>query len=114
MVGHPASHDIYYDLLMKFKKIFVKGGPKRMKYTVPALVFALIKLSQDIYYGYFSHDALIEETKDADEDEPLVHKVTQKKIYADIAALIQLVTPHQQELAFRLNLQAVLSLNVIQ
>jgi hypothetical protein len=45
MVSHPSSHDIYYDLLMKFKKIFVKGGPKRMKYTVPALVFALINLS---------------------------------------------------------------------
>jgi hypothetical protein len=42
-----------------------------------------------------------------------VHKVTQKKIYADIANLVQLVTPHQQELAFRLNLQAVLSLNMI-
>ena len=56
MVSHPSSHDIYYDLLMKFKKIFVKGGPKRMKYTVPALVFALINLSQDISNGYFSHD----------------------------------------------------------
>lgn len=42
-----------------------------------------------------------------------MHKVTQKKIYADIANLVQLVTPHQQELAFRLNLQAVLSLNMI-
>lgn len=45
MVGHPSSHDIQYDLLMKFKKVFVKGGAKRMKYTIPALVFALIKLS---------------------------------------------------------------------
>jgi len=76
MVSHPSSHDIYYDLLMKFKKIFVKGGPKRMKYTVPALVFALINLSQDISNGYFSHDHKDEESKDPDEDEPLVHKVT--------------------------------------
>lgn len=66
-----------------------------------------------MHYGYFSHVAFVEETKDPEEEEPLVHKVTQKKIYADIAALIQLITAHQQELAFRLNLQTVLSLNVV-
>jgi vacuolar protein sorting-associated protein 35 len=45
MVSHPTNHDISFDLLMKFKKVFVKGGPKRLKYTVPAMVLALIRLS---------------------------------------------------------------------
>lgn len=45
MVAHPTNHDISFDLLMKFKKVFVKGGPKRLKYTVPAMVLALIRLS---------------------------------------------------------------------
>lgn len=88
MVSHSSSHDIHYDLLMKFKKVFVKGGPKRMKYTVPAMVMALIRLSQDIYYNYFSSfTAQVEEAKDNDE-EPLVHKVTYKKIFTEISALI--------------------------
>lgn len=65
-----------------------------MKYTIPALVFSLVKLSQDINLGHFSNDHQQEESKDPDDDEPLVHKVTQKKIYADIANLVQLVTPH--------------------
>ena len=30
---------------MKFKRVFAKGGIKRMKYSMPALVFALFQLS---------------------------------------------------------------------
>lgn len=59
-----------------------------MKYTAPALVFALIRLSQDIFYNFFSAFAQQEEETKEDEDEPLVHKVTQKKLFADIANLI--------------------------
>lgn len=33
---------------MKFKRIFVKGGIKRMKYSVPSLVFSLFRLSQEL------------------------------------------------------------------
>ena len=29
MIWHPADNDIYYDLLLKFKKVFAKGGPQR-------------------------------------------------------------------------------------
>lgn len=77
---------------MKFKKVFLKGGPKRMKYTIPALVFSLIKLTSDIFYNHFGN-VQYEETKET-EEEPLVHKVTYKKIFADIMSLIQQITPH--------------------
>lgn len=33
---------------MKFKRVFVKGGIKRMKYSVPPMVFGLFKLSQEL------------------------------------------------------------------
>ena len=46
LVYHKQNNDLYFELLMKFKRIFVKGGPKRMKYTIPALCFALFRLSQ--------------------------------------------------------------------
>jgi len=29
MIWHPSNNDIYYDLVMKFKRVFAKGGPQR-------------------------------------------------------------------------------------
>lgn len=48
LVWHNWHNDIYYELLLRFKKVFVKGGIKRMKYTIPALVFSVIRLTQTI------------------------------------------------------------------
>lgn len=45
LVYHPHNNDAYYELLLRFKKVFVKGGIKRMKYTIPALVFSVIRLT---------------------------------------------------------------------
>lgn len=49
MVFHYSNNDIYFDLLMKFKKVFMKGGAQRMKYTLPALIFSLIRFSSFLY-----------------------------------------------------------------
>lgn len=48
LVYHPKNIDLYFEILMKFKRVFVKGGVKRLKYTCPALIFALFKLSMEI------------------------------------------------------------------
>jgi vacuolar protein sorting-associated protein 35 len=48
LVYHKNNHDLYFEILLKFKRIFVKGGIKRMKYTIPSLVFAILKLSQEM------------------------------------------------------------------
>ena len=48
LVWHSCNNDIYYELLLKFKKVFLKGGIKRMKYTVPSLVFSVIRLTQTL------------------------------------------------------------------
>lgn len=48
LVFHKSNFDLYFEILMKFKRIFVKGGIKRMKYSIPALCFALFRLSQEM------------------------------------------------------------------
>lgn len=48
LISHATNLDIYYEILLKFKRVFVKGGIKRMKYSIPALCFALFKLSNEI------------------------------------------------------------------
>ena len=48
LVYHKTNLDLYYEILLKFKRIFVKGGIKRMKYTIPSLCFALFKLSSEM------------------------------------------------------------------
>lgn len=48
LIYHKNNCDIYYELLMKLKRIFIKGGTKRMKYTIPALIFNLLKLSMEL------------------------------------------------------------------
>ena len=45
LVWHGSSNDLYSELLLRFKKVFIKGRLKIMKYTVPALVFSLIRLT---------------------------------------------------------------------
>ena len=58
MIYHAGSVDSYYDLLLRFKRIYAKGGKQRQKYTYPALIFALIRLSQEVNFrevnGYAS------------------------------------------------------------
>lgn len=39
---------MWYALLLKFKKIFLKGGADRMKSTLPALIFSLFKLAANV------------------------------------------------------------------
>jgi len=50
-------NDIYYELLNKFKRVFVKGGNARMKFTIPSMCFALIKLSGHINTKVSNPDA---------------------------------------------------------
>jgi len=57
---------------MKFKRVFTKGGVKRLKYTCPALIFALFRLSMEItnrQNGQIQYQEGLEEVKAFDEDE---------------------------------------------
>lgn len=115
LVKHPRNLDLYFEILMKFKRIFVKGGVKRMKYTCPALIFALFRLSSELLTksddsGSFMHS--VEESK-ADEDElPLkLVKVDQIRIFKCVAELIGLVKAQYPELSLRLFLQGAEAIN---
>lgn len=50
MINHKSNADIYYDLLLRFKKVFTRGGATRQKYTYPALCFSMIRLTAFIAY----------------------------------------------------------------
>ena len=104
-----------------------------MKFTIPALFFALIRLSsilntrvvnpeleQQIYlscsnpttatdYQYTEGDEEkpIEQKEEVEEELPASAKVTQKKIFKTIIDLLNIVSSHYPELTLRLNLQAV-------
>jgi hypothetical protein len=50
---------MYYALLLKIKKIFLKGGAERMKFTLPPLIFQLFKLSNQIENNLGTDDGVI-------------------------------------------------------
>jgi hypothetical protein len=54
---------------MKFKRVFVKGGVKRMRYSVPSLIFSLFRLSNEVLNRPPSGEHEDEEIKTGDDDE---------------------------------------------
>ena len=73
LIYHKSNHDLYFEILMKFKRVFVKGGLKRMKYTIPALIFSLFRLSNEMLNeSHDDHEHDQEETKEAADEGPQV------------------------------------------
>ena len=108
--------DLYYEILMKFKRVFVKGGVKRMKFTCTALIFALFRLSNEVMVrqsdgGYMDHQ-LHEEVKGDEDEIPLkLAKVDQSKIFKCINEMIGLIKGNYPELSLRLYLQGAEAIN---
>lgn len=50
LFSHPTDEHIHYELLMKFKRVFIKGGNERMKTSLPPLIFALLKMSREMVF----------------------------------------------------------------
>jgi len=50
------NNDVCYSLLLKMKKVFLKGGKERMIFTLPVMVFALFKLSSHLETGIDSSE----------------------------------------------------------
>jgi hypothetical protein len=89
--------------LLKFKKVFAKGGLKRMKYTVPALVFSIIRLTQVINF----REANPVQGQLGDQQPLTGAPVTQKRLFKLLGELLALIQATYPEMALRLNLQAV-------
>jgi hypothetical protein len=117
LVYHKTNIDLYYEILMKFKRIFVKGGVKRMKYTIPATVFSLFRLSHELIVRppVEEHEEQKHEATGAgaEEDEmPMkLQKVDQMKIFKVVSELINNVKAQYPELALRLFLQGAEAIN---
>jgi vacuolar protein sorting-associated protein 35 len=90
---HKTNSDIYFEILLKFKREFVKGGVKRMKYTIPALCFALFKLSFELTLRESMSTGVEEEEIKTEGDEPQLKlaKVDQNKIFKLVHELICLI-----------------------
>lgn len=101
--------DQWYSLLLKFKKIFLKGGANRMKHTLPALIFSLFRLSAHVETG-LGHELQVQ----ADEDAMQLVKVDQVKIFKVVNELILALQEHQPEQCMKLYLQACQAVNRIQ
>jgi len=122
LVNHRTNNDLYFEILMKFKRVFVKGGHSRMKYTVPPLVFAFFRLSREIVQrsehppqpAEEEEKAEGAEEKKSDEEEarPL-SKVDQMKIFKTVNELILLVQAQFPDMALRLYLQATEAINQV-
>jgi hypothetical protein len=74
---------------MKFKRIFLKGGIKRMRYSIPALIFSLFRLSNELS----SRPPMGEEENKEPSDEPELKlvKVDHLKLFKCVHELIQLI-----------------------
>lgn len=96
------NNDLWYTLLLKFKKIFLKGGENRMKYTLPSLIFALFKLSAQLESGMGGGVMQAQ----SDEDAMQLVKVDQLKIFKVVNELILALQEHKPEQCMKLYLQA--------
>lgn len=81
-------------LLELFKKKFLDGGPKRMKYTLPALIFALFRVIREVAKTEKFTGAL-------------------KTLIKEIKEIIDLLAAEHHELSLRLLLNLALCINEV-
>ena len=93
MIAHKSNADIYYDLLLRFKRVFSKGGLNRQKYTYPALFFSMIRLTVFLNYPPQAQEEVKQEEplegEEEQEPEPLpTVQVSQARIFKNLAEMI--------------------------
>lgn len=123
-IVHLAVHNDaneYFNMLNRFREVFLAGGEKRMTFTIPALVYAYLKLAD---FVHFSQNDKGEEAYDP-ATAPANYKVFNKNfkpfrgeftfdltaIYTICRELLQKLAMHQPAICLHLNLSLVLSIN---
>jgi len=88
-----SDADTYFEIMQAFKKMFAKGGKKRMKFTYPSLVFALFRFARFLkaYEG---------ETR-----------ISLDNIWKMLLEVVGKISGLDCDLGLRLNLQTVLCMN---
>jgi len=95
------NNDVCYSLLLKMKKVFLKGGKERMVFTLPVIVFALFKLSMQVESGMGASDEI-----QLDEEGMQLVKVDQLKLFKTVNEVILALQEHKPEMSMKLYLQA--------
>eukprot|EP00735_Rhodelphis_limneticus_P007484 TRINITY_DN2003_c0_g1::TRINITY_DN2003_c0_g1_i1::g.21885::m.21885 TRINITY_DN2003_c0_g1::TRINITY_DN2003_c0_g1_i1::g.21885 ORF type:complete len:790 (+),score=289.63,sp/F4I0P8/VP35B_ARATH/49.30/0.0,Vps35/PF03635.12/1e-271,LOH1CR12/PF10158.4/2,LOH1CR12/PF10158.4/1.4e+02 TRINITY_DN2003_c0_g1_i1:43-2370(+) len=97
LLGREDDNDSTYKILSTARKMFGRGGEKRIRYTLPPLVFAALKLSRRILNA---------------EDNNTVGKVTSTKILQFCQQTVTVLIPIAPSMALRLFLQCAQACNV--
>ena len=119
--------DTSYEMLSAFKKQFNEGGIKRMKYTIPSLVFAYFRLARHIKKCIEWHNNPVEE-ENVDDMETLEQKkfynvkysyanqsfkIQNKIIFDEVRQAIDKIQTNFPELSLKLYLELLESINEI-
>lgn len=89
---HTEDTNMHFALFTTTRKHFGQGGTQRIEYTLPPLVFGVLRLLQRVY------------VREQAGDETLITK--SKKIFGFVHETISVLSPHYPELALRMFLQA--------
>ena len=107
---YSSNTDLWYTLLLKLKKVFMKGGVNRQKYTLPAMTFNFLKLSNHLEIS----GAGPAWNQNPDEEQIQLMKADQVKIFKSINEIILNLQENQSaDLCLRLYLQACQAVNRI-
>jgi vacuolar protein sorting-associated protein 35 len=119
--------DVIYDMLTAFRKEFLEGGIKRMKYTIPSLLFAYFKLARHMKKCYEWQSNPVEEENPEDIETQSQKKifnckasvanqtfsVTHKKVIDDCRSAIEKIKGDYPELALKLYIEFILCINEV-
>jgi vacuolar protein sorting-associated protein 35 len=103
------NSDLWYTLLLKLKKVFIKGGQNRQKFTLPALLFSFLRLS----YHLEAVGAGPSYSQDPEENQIQLMKVDQVKLFKSVNEIILTLQESQAELCLKLYLQGCQAINQI-
>ena len=118
--------DILYNIYKEFQNVFIKGGPKRKKITLPSLVNAVLNLCYNISVAYDAKNNVYPEDKKNEIFNDRINSIdisqinsneifydTMLKFYKLINELIQSLCQEEPIISFKLYLQAALQVNSI-
>ena len=118
--------DIIFNIYKEFQNVFINGGPKRKKITLPSLVNAVLNLCYNISVAYDAKNNVYPEDKKNEIFNDRINSIdisqinsneifydTMLKFYKLINELIQSLCQEEPIISFKLYLQAALQVNSI-
>ena len=118
--------EILYNIYTEFKNVFINGGAKRKKITLPSLVNAILNLCYNISAAYDEKNNIYPENKKNELFNDRINSIdisqinsneifydTMLKLYKLINEIIQSLSQEEPIISYKLYLQAALQVNSI-